>query len=239
MDLPVAEALYDAARTRALEHYAIETLGVAGLTLMERAGAAVFEALRRRWPQARRLLILCGAGNNGGDGYVVARLAHAAGLAPRVVMLSDETRLRGDGASAYRAMRAAGIAPHGSDDWFDDIDVVVDALLGTGIERKVEGRYAEAIGRVNDARLPVLSVDVPSGIDASSGRCHGVAVRAAATVSLVSLKEGLVTGDATAYTGALEWHAIGLPRKAFEAVPETAHRIDHSNLRALDQARTR
>ncbi len=239
MTLPVADNLYDAAATRALEHHAIASLGLTGLTLMERAGRAVFEALQRRWPQARRLLIMCGAGNNGGDGYVVARLAHAAGMAARVVMLSSEARLRGDGASAFRAMREAGVTPFAADAWFDDIDIVVDALLGTGLERKVEGVYAETIARINAAALPVLSVDVPSGIDATNGRCHGVAVRATATVSLVSLKQGLVTGAAPAYTGALEWHAIDLPRAVFEAVPPTAQAIDHAHLGSLFGPRSR
>jgi NAD(P)H-hydrate epimerase len=239
MSVPWADVLYDAAGTRALEHHAIEALGIAGLTLMECAGLAVFEALQRRWPAARRILILCGAGNNGGDGYVVARLAQAAGLAPRVVMLSAEERLRGDGASAYRAMRAMGMAPYAGDNWFDDIDVVVDALLGTGLERKVEGVYAEAIARINACDLPVLSVDVPSGIDASSGRCHGVAVRATLTVSLVSLKQGLVTGEAPAYVGELEWHALDLPRAVFDAVPPTAHVIDHAHLRETFRPRPR
>ena len=235
----MAEILYDAAATRALEHYAIASLGLTGLTLMERAGRAVFEALRRRWPQARRILILCGAGNNGGDGYVVARLAHAAGLAARVVMLSSQARLRGDGASAFRAMHETGITPFSGDGWFDGIDVVVDALLGTGLERRVEGVYAEAIARINACSLPVLSVDLPSGIDASNGRCHGVAVRATATVSLVSLKQGLGTGEAPAYTGALEWQAIDLPRAVFEAVPPTAQCIDHAHLRSLFAPRPR
>lgn len=239
MSVPVAEALYDAAGTRALEHHAIEVLGIAGYTLMERAGLAVFESLRRHWPRARRILVVCGAGNNGGDGYVVARLAQAAGLDARVVMLSSEARLRGDGESAYRAMRAAGIEPHAGDGWFDDVELVVDAVLGTGLERKVEGAYAEAIARINASGLPVLSVDVPSGIDASTGRCHGIAVRAAVTVSLVSLKQGLVTGEAPAYTGALEWQAIDLPPAAFKAVPATAHRIDYAHLRQLFAPRPR
>ena len=239
MKLAVADNLYDAAGTRALEHYATVSLGLTGLTLMERAGRAVFEVLRRRWPQARRLLIVCGAGNNGGDGYVIARLAHAAGLEPRVVMLSAAARLRGDGASAYRAMCEAGITPFAGNAWFDGIEVVVDALLGTGLERRVEGVYAQAIARINAGSLPVLSVDVPSGIDASNGRCHGVAVRATATVSLVSLKQGLLTGAAPAYTGALEWQAIDLPCAVFEAVQPTAQSIDHAHLRNLFAPRSR
>ncbi|MCC6706458.1 MAG: NAD(P)H-hydrate dehydratase [Gammaproteobacteria bacterium] len=239
MSLPVSAALYDAAGTRALEHYAIETLGIAGYTLMERAGAAVFEALRRHWPRARRPLIVCGAGNNGGDGYVVARLAHAAGFAPRVVMLTDESRLRGDGALAFRHMRDAGLAPCSGDDWFEDADVVVDAVLGTGLQRQVEGAYADAIVRINASGLPVLSVDLPSGIDADNGRCHGVAVRASVTVSLVSLKQGLVTGAAPDHCGVLEWHSIDLPAAAFAAVPASAGAITCAGLRALFAPRPR
>lgn len=239
MKLSVAQDLYDAAGTRALEHYAIAQLGIAGLTLMERAGHAVFEDLRQRWPAVRRLSIVCGAGNNGGDGYVVARLAAAAGLQPRVVMLSAEQRLRGDGASAYRAMCEAGIAAADGDAWFEGADLVVDAVLGTGLERNVEGVYAEAIARINGCGLPVLSVDVPSGINASTGLCHGVAVRATATLSLVSMKQGLVTGDAPAYTGVLRWHDIGLPAAAYAAVPATAQAIDHAHLRGLFAPRLR
>ncbi len=239
MSLPCADALYDAAGTRALEHYASETLGLAGYTLMQRAGQAMFEAMRKHWPQAQRILIVAGAGNNGGDGYVVARLAQQAGLRPRVVMLSDETRLRGDGALAYQAMRAAGVAPDSGQDWFDGAEVVVDALLGTGLERAVEGRYAQAIARINASGLPVLSVDVPSGIDASNGRVHGFAVRASVTVSLVSLKQGLVTGAAPAYTGHLEWHAIDLPATVFEAVAPAALCINYAHLRALFAPRPR
>ena len=239
MNLRCVQDLYDAAGTRALEHYAVAQLGIAGLTLMERAGAAVFDELRTRWPAARVITIVCGAGNNGGDGYVVARLAAAAGLQPRVVMLNDEARLRGDGASAYRAMRAAGIVPTDSAAWFEGAELVVDAVLGTGLERTVEGVYAEAIARINDCGLPIMSVDVPSGINASTGVCHGTAVRATATLSLVSMKQGLVTGDAPAYTGALQWHDIGLPAAVYAEVPATAQAIAHAQLGPLFGSRPR
>lgn len=239
MNLPAAQDLYDAAGTRALEHYATTQLGIAGLTMMERAGAAVFDDLRRHWPAARCFSVVCGAGNNGGDGYVVARLAAAAGLEPRVVMLSGEARLRGDSASAYRAMREAGIAPVNNAAWFEETDLVVDAVLGTGLEQAVEGPYAQAIARINGCGLPILSIDVPSGINASTGVCHGAAVRATATLSLVSLKQGLVTGDAPSYTGDLRWHDIGLPPAVFGAVPATACAIIHAQLGALFSPRPR
>lgn len=239
MNLPTAQDLYDAAATRALEHYAVAQLGITGRTLMERAGAAVFADLRQHWPAARCITIVCGAGNNGGDGYVVARLAAAAGLQPRVVMLNGEARLRGDGASAYRALRAAGITPTDNAAWFEGAELVVDAVLGTGLERTVEGVYAEAIARINKCGLPILSVDVPSGINASTGLCHGTAVRADATLSLVTMKQGLVTGDAPAYTGALRWHDIGLPPTVYTAVPATAVAIAHADLQGLFGLRPR
>ncbi len=239
MSVALGDGLYDAAGTRALEHYASASLGIDSYTLMERAGRAVFESLRRHWPQARRLLIVCGAGNNGGDGYVIARLAHQAGLAPRVVMLAAESRLRGDGGEAYRRLREAGLAPFDGEAWFDDIEVVVDALLGTGLERRVEGAYADAIARINAASLPVISVDVPSGIDAGNGRCHGLAVHADVTVSLVSLKQGLVTGAAPDHCGALEWDAIGLPATVFDAVPASARAVSYAGLRHLFTPRAR
>ena len=239
MKLPVVQDLYNAAGTRALEHHACAELGLSGLSLMERAGAAVFEMLRQRWPAARRISILCGAGNNGGDGYVVARLAAAAGLVPRVVMLSTEQRLRGDGASAYQAMRAAGVAVAHGEAWFEGAELVIDALLGTGLERQVEGEYAAAIARINASGLPVLSVDLPSGIHAGTGRCRGAAVRATATLSLVSLKQGLLTGDAPAYTGALHYHDLGLPPMVYATVPASAQAIAYADLLSLFAPRPR
>src|SRR5690606_34886765 len=108
-------ALYRAAQVRELDRIAIQTFGIPGLTLMERAGRATFAALRHRWPEARRLAVLCGTGNNGGDGFVVARLAHEAGLAVEVLQVGDAARLAGDALAAAEALRAAGVEPHSFD----------------------------------------------------------------------------------------------------------------------------
>ena len=236
---PALQPLHDAAATRELEHLAAERLGIASYELMERAGAAVYRCLRARWPAARRVLVVCGAGNNGGDGYVVARLAAADGLAVRVAMLAAPERVRGDALLAYRAMLAAGLVPGGAAWNADDGEVLVDALLGTGLERAVTGAYAEAIARINASGLPVLAVDVPSGIDATSGQRHGLAVQASATLSLVTLKQGLVTGDAPAHTGELLWDGIDLPPACLAEIAPGAWAVDHAGHRALFAPRSR
>ena len=233
------QPLYDAAGTRALEQYACSALGIPSYSLMERAGAAVYRRLRARWPAARRLLILCGAGNNGGDGYVVARLAQADGLVAQVVMLAAPERLRGDALEAHARMRAAGVVPS-TERWSAaDGEVLVDALLGTGVEREVTGAYADAIARINASGLPVLAVDVPSGIDATTGQRHGCAVRADLTVSLVSMKRGLLTGDAPAQVGELLWEPLDLPDSVFAAVPPCARAVEHAALGAWYAPRPR
>lgn len=230
MNPAAASALYDAASTRALERFALADSALVGSELMERAGAAVFAVLRRYWPAARRIAVVCGPGNNGGDGFVIARLAAAAGLDARVHLLAEPARLRGDAAAAYAALLAAGLAPVMGACDLGDAEVVVDALLGIGLDRDVGGQQAQAIERINAAALPVLSVDVPSGIDATSGRCWGMAVRATVTVSLVTLKQGLVTGAGPDYAGALEVDYLGLPASAYAAVPPTAQAIAYADL---------
>src|SRR5690606_1153297 len=151
-------------------------------------------ALSARWPAARDIAVFCGAGNNAGDGYVVARLAREAGYSVRVEAVVSPERLRGDAKTAWEACRDAGIdALSFTTDGRDAFapDVIVDALLGTGLDRPVEGAFASAIEIVNAAGAPILALDVPSGLDADSGRVFSVAVRANVTVTFVGLKQGL------------------------------------------------
>lgn len=188
--------LYRAGQVRAMDRFAIETLGIPGIELMRRAGAAAFAALRGRWPEARTVSVLCGAGNNGGDGYVLARLALEAGLDVRAYPLAAPDRLRGDALAAFQEYQAAGgplldFVPAG----FEGAQVLVDGLLGTGLDRAVEGFYAELIHGVNRFRGGVLALDIPSGLDADTGRVLGVAVKADVTVSFIGLKQGLFTGE--------------------------------------------
>ena len=142
--------LYRAAQVRELDRIAIEDRGIPGYTLMNRAGEAAFNLLGQHWPNARRIAVVCGGGNNGGDGYVVARLAHQAGLQVRVLTLADPEQLSGDAQTAWQDALAAGtpITPF-STVGLDDTELLVDAILGTGLEREVSGAWRDAIQAMN------------------------------------------------------------------------------------------
>ena len=146
-DLPYD--LYDAASTRELDRVAIEQLGIPGLTLMRRAGQAAYEALRERWPEARRISVLCGTGNNGGDGFVIAGLAAAGDLDVEVIILGERNRISGDAATCFEAIANSAVSVFDWERDFNKADVVVDALFGTGLDRDLEGDYFQAVERMN------------------------------------------------------------------------------------------
>ncbi|MFN3919855.1 MAG: NAD(P)H-hydrate dehydratase [Methylohalobius sp.] len=201
------EALYRAEQVRAMDRYAIEHLQVPGIVLMQRAGSAAFSVLNRHWPQAESIAVLCGGGNNGGDGYIVARCALDQGLAVKVFALSPAERLQGEALLAYQSYRAAGGETVGNlPAKLEGFDVVVDALLGTGLDREVEGKYAQAIAQINEFSGGVLAVDIPSGLHADTGAILGCAVEADLTVTFVGLKQGLFTGEGPACAGKI-WYA--------------------------------
>lgn len=224
MDMKAWE-LYSAAQVREFEQQAIAS-GIAGHVLMQRAAAAVFAELDRRWPQARRYAVICGAGNNGGDGYEVARLLLAAGRSVDVWQVGPPAA-DGDAELA----RAAWIADGGTTrDWAIDAPafsdrvtgaVIIDALFGIGLSRAVQEPYRGAIQAINAAHVlgsKVLAVDVPSGLDANSGRALGVAVRADVTVTFIAVKSGLYLGDAADYSGAVVLENLQLPGRLPEGM---------------------
>ncbi len=207
-------ALYRAEQVRAMDRFAIDTLGIPGIDLMQRAGEAAFRILRAQWPDAQRLAVLCGAGNNGGDGYVVARLARETGLDVCVYSLAPIGRLRGDALTACSSWQASGgaILEYGGDG-FEGFGLVVDALLGTGLDRPVAGRYAAAIEAVNRFHGPVLALDIPSGLHADTGCRLGGAVAADRTVTFIGLKQGLFTGDGPECCGTISYSSLGVPQE--------------------------
>lgn len=219
------ERVLRAAEVRELERLAIESGGVTDYDLMCRAGAAALRVLVQRWPAARRLVVVCGAGNNAGDGLVVARLARAAGLAVAVHLLVPADKLKGAAALAADAGRAAGLELSPFDARaLAGADVIVDALLGTGLARSVGGAFATAVEAMNAAAVPVLALDVPSGLDADSGWPQPIAVRAAATVTFLALKPGLFLGAAPDHCGELEFASLELPEDFGAAAVRSAMR---------------
>ncbi|MDD5033291.1 MAG: NAD(P)H-hydrate epimerase, partial [Methylococcaceae bacterium] len=205
-------SLFRAEQVRAMDRYAIDSLGIPGIELMRRAGAAAFSALRRRWPQTRTLSVVCGSGNNGGDGYVLANLALRSGLDVRVYPLADPEKLQGDALIACRDYRQAGgpVLDFVPAD-FEGAEVLVDGLLGTGLDRQVSGVYAEVIAGINRFRGAVLALDIPSGLHADTGLVLGTAVKAALTISFIGLKQGLFTGEGPEHCGEVIYDDLDTP----------------------------
>lgn len=209
--------LYNAAQTRALDAAAIAA-GVPGYTLMQRAAQAAYAHLRARWPDARRLLVLAGPGNNGGDALEFARIAHQDGLEVQAVLLADPARLRGEALEALQACRRDGVpwmaasaevqAAQCVSDGLLRADVAVDGLLGTGVSRPVSALFAAAMSLVQDSALPVLALDLPSGIHADTGSVLGQALPAQLTVSFIARKQGLYTGVALDYVGECRFESL-------------------------------
>jgi NAD(P)H-hydrate epimerase len=227
-----ANLVYTPATVRAVDAHAIRALGLSGYELMGRAAAATLAAVRARWPAAGDLLVLCGAGNNAGDGYVIARLARGAGLGTRVLALADPARLAGDAARARDDFVAAGgrIGP-----WpgaLPPAGLVVDALFGTGLARPVAGEVRAAIEAVNAAGRPVVAVDVPSGLDAGSGAVLGAAIRADLTVTFVGLKAGLFLGAGPDHAGQVLLDDLGIPAAAWADAVPVLRRYGPGDLRA-------
>ena len=224
--------LWTAAQVRELDRRAIEERGIPGRELMQRAGEAALEALLRRWPGSNAITVICGAGNNAGDGYVVARLARRAGLAARVLAVADPAALRGDAAAACADFCAEGgqfTRWDGSGDPGGD-GPVVDALLGTGVDRKLAGSFGAAVEAINQADRPALALDVPSGLHADTGRIMGDAVRAELTVSFIGLKLGLFTGHGPAYAGQVVFAGLGVPPGLERGMDPAAVRLESSAL---------
>lgn len=163
-DRRLPQDLYTAAGVRELDRLAIEERGIAGLELMERAGQASFELLRELWPGAGIITVICGNGNNGGDGYVIARLASEAGLRVNIIHVGEPDSQKGDALSVAKKARAAGLLSQSySSALVEEADVVVDALLGTGLDRELDSQWQELLLDVNKRAANILSVDIPSG----------------------------------------------------------------------------
>nr|WP_113868192.1 bifunctional ADP-dependent NAD(P)H-hydrate dehydratase/NAD(P)H-hydrate epimerase [Brenneria salicis]NMN90428.1 NAD(P)H-hydrate epimerase [Brenneria salicis ATCC 15712 = DSM 30166]RBP60149.1 NAD(P)H-hydrate epimerase [Brenneria salicis ATCC 15712 = DSM 30166]RLM29986.1 bifunctional ADP-dependent (S)-NAD(P)H-hydrate dehydratase/NAD(P)H-hydrate epimerase [Brenneria salicis ATCC 15712 = DSM 30166] len=204
-------AVFGAAWLRGEEARAASESGVSLTTLMQRAGEAAFQIACRQYPTARHWLILAGHGNNGGDGYVVASLALAAGITPYVMICSGQRPLPEEAQAARQAWLAQGGEIHEAEEsWPETIDLIIDGLLGTGLSAAPRSPYDTLIAQANAHAAPIVSLDVPSGLNAETGCCAGEAIRAAHTVTFIALKPGLLTGQAREHIGKLHYSALGL-----------------------------
>ena len=222
----IPRALYRAEQVRALDRLALAEIaepGVSGFALMRRAGAAAFSCQRQRWPEARSILVFTGSGNNGGDGFVIAALAAAAGLRVQIVCLSPPDELAGAAATARDMAAARQVETHSFKDFkagaeagaSRHFDLIVDSIFGTGLNRPPAGDSREAIEWINTSHLPVLAVDVPSGLHADSGTPLGAAVRAELTVVFIGMKRGLLTHQGPDCTGDVVFADLDAPARVY------------------------
>lgn len=206
----VSQPVYLAEQVRSGERLVAADLGIEMYSLMESAGGAAFRQVQQFWPEATRILVCCGGGNNGGDGYIVATLAHEAGIDVTVWSTSDPERLKGDAEKACRRWRDTGGEIGTPQQVLPEVDLVVDAIFGIGLDRPVEGLIRDLICAINESGRPVLAVDLPSGLHADTGSVLGVAVKAAVTVSFIALKAGLLTGKGREHCGTVIYEDLGI-----------------------------
>jgi len=212
--------LYRNEQIRESEQLAIREHGIESFELMSRAGYAVFQEIIRYYPNAQTFEVFCGSGNNAGDGYIVATLLLRAGLTVCVVSIGEPKQLKGDAQTAYwHYVAAQGMITPFQTDLDLNSDVIIDALLGSGLNKSVTGHYAAAIETINQSHAFVLAVDMPSGLDSNTGNVMGVAVKADVTVTFIALHQGLFTGQAADYCGIICYATLAIP----ESILATQH----------------
>lgn len=226
---------------RELDRIAIEEQGIPGYELMQRAGQATCAAIIERYPAARRWLVLCGAGNNAGDGYVIARLGRSHGIAIELIALADPAMLRGDAALAWKDFAGAGgaVVPWQGGARLPSADVIVDALFGTGLARPLEGAYLDVVRKVATAGSAVVAVDIPSGLSGLTGHVMGAAIRADITVSFVGLKQGMFLAHGPEYCGDIIFDALSIQPVSIERVQPTLRVFTRDDFRELMPSRAR
>jgi len=195
-----------------------ELATMSGTDLMEAAGRSVFNVLRKTWTW-RRVLIICGPGNNGGDGFVVARLLWDAGWPVKVYLLGDLNSLKGEAATAAKLWK--GETCDVSDDLFEDVDLIVDAIFGAGISRNVTGSLKKVFEKIAEHNLDCLSIDMPSGVDGNTGEIKGCALQARKTVTFFRKKPGHLLFPGKLHCGKLHLADIGIPSSVLNSIKPT------------------
>ncbi len=223
--------LYNAGQIRELERIAIEECGITAFELMTRAGQAVFSRVLKRWPNNKQIAVFCGSGNNAGDGFIVARLALLAGHEVKVYCLTDPAFLKGAALQAYLSFAEIG----GQFEFFHEnqscsADIVIDAILGTGLTREVIELFAKAIQLVNLTEAYKIAVDIPSGLHADTGNVMGCAVKVDETITFIALKQGLFTGYAAEYCGEISFASLNVPENIYTRVHSDVLRLARRSL---------
>lgn len=231
--------LYTAAQVREFDRIAIDEYKIPGIQLMKRAGRAAFDLLLQRWSAPEHVHVFCGTGNNGGDGFIVAALAAQRALPVTVWQIGDPTKITGDALLARQFAEAARVSMKLFNGEVPSNGVVVDALLGTGLSGAARAPFTGAIEAINSAGLPVLALDIPSGLCSDSGSKLGPTIRAAATITFIALKRGLFTADGPEYCGEVVFSPLQIPDAIYTRATATCMRVVLDDFNALLAPRPR
>ncbi len=223
----IKTAIYQTQQIRELERLAQERFGITEQVMMQRAGKAAVDFLLRRWPNAQHILVFCGSGNNGGDGYVLAQQAHERGLKVDICQVGHPEPQQGAAKEAFEICQQAHIPmqPFQEKMNLPHPDIIVDAICGTGLKDNLRDAAVAAIKKMQHLRAPIFALDIPSGIHADTGQVLGAAPHAAATITFIGLKLGLLTGNGIGYTGELVCNDLQLPTDLFTYVKPVAEKI--------------
>ena len=219
----MAPMVFSRSAIRELDRRAIEDYAMLGVVLMENAGRGVAQVARTMALDEKPIVIVCGTGNNGGDGFVAARHLANADLDPQILIAGDPKRIRGDARTNLEVTTKMGLPTEflegeaGIDfaaRRLENASLIIDAILGTGLDRPIHGFVAGLIARINavqESGTPVLGVDLPSGLDADTGEPLGTCIRASATATFVGHKRGFQNPQSRGHTGRVEVVDIGVP----------------------------
>lgn len=206
--------------------------------LMTRAAQALLDFIHLNYPQAAHITILCGAGNNAGDGYVLSRLAALHDREPQLkvnlISIFDVEHLAGDAHLAYLDwLECGGEVNTIMESHFSATDVVVDALIGTGLNRELEDEWYDAVAQINLSAKPVISIGIPSGLDANTGSTYGIAVQANYTIAFIGQNMGMYTAEARYYCGQIHFASLGVPEDLYDSVEPSATLMEWAQVSKL------
>lgn len=209
----MSKALYQTSAIKQLEKIAMAH-GISEAMLMEKAGEAAWSYLQSVWPLARRITVCCGGGNNGGDGFVVARLARRSGYDVKILLVGSFKNQSDTAQQMQKLCQEIDInmVPFTKGYQISESDVIIDAIIGTGLSKSLNGDTLDAVQAMNQANIPIFSLDVPTGINADTGEVMGAAINAKQTITFIALKVGLVTGPALNHIGSLLLATLNIPK---------------------------
>jgi NAD(P)H-hydrate epimerase len=236
--------LYTAEQVKELDRIAIEGHGIDGFQLMQKAARFAFHTLVKQWPSCKWIHVFCGSGNNAGDGYILAAIAKQRGFDVTLHYLSPPENLKQDALLAYNFSQEAnvGCKPFTNDSASilstDNPFVIIDAMLGTGLNSEVTGLYKQAILLCNQSTAPILAIDIPSGLSANTGQPFGVAIKAECTATFIGVKQGMLTGDGRNYCGEVFYDDLGITADIYDQVPVNAKKLNINTVLKFIKPRT-